>query len=163
MNKNNWKIEIIEDNNCYSALCTSTWGKQYSTLNTYQKKEQARSAACSLIVELENKQKQLQKLEGIAKVTLLLVYLYLVDKIGREQLELDPVNPYWIYGPLGEYAVLDALKEAGYLENVSERNSRWAKIILTRKGAVEAKHLQTELANLSAQPILLSVTGEPVQ
>jgi len=86
-------------------------------------------------------------------VTLLLIYLYVkpgqyhlnsTDDMDVDVEEDDEYSSIYgsMYGPLGDYAVLDRLRALGYVRNVSKRRSRWAEIILTHKGAIAAQQIE---------------------
>lgn len=64
------------------------------------------------------------------------------DEADLEQFpDLKDRNRSFVFGPLGDYSILDALEAAGYLAHNSNRRARWHKIFLTEYGEAEAAAL----------------------
>lgn len=145
----NSSIELFSENEDhlieYSVCCLS----QYGTKSWLKEKFVSLSEAYKSGFEyfIQNREKiVVETFENQVNITLLLIYLYMkpLDKeITKKIGEASKNHEYGrIFGPIGDYDVLDYLKSLGCLENISKRRSRWSEIILTNQGAIIAQKLE---------------------
>lgn len=137
-------------------------GKRLSLDQSFSRIESAITSALKLFVGHACQREICQSFEHLhqlALITLQLLYFY-VQSSERDALLQDAqtvqqseTNIYGeMYGPLGQYEVLEFLMLLGYVQNVSTRRSRWSKIMLTTSGARVAQKIGKPKPRLPGLP-----------
>ncbi|NES97065.1 MAG: hypothetical protein F6K32_17880 [Desertifilum sp. SIO1I2] len=142
--------ESSDEGNKNYLVCGLSHGQRNWIEKPFTSLEKAVSGSLLWLVKRE-KQTLANTFVNQMQVTLLLIYLYIKpdrSNISEEdvvaEINCDEEEDEFgrMYGPLGDYAVLDALQLMGYVSHVSNRRSRWAEIILTYEGARVAQQLE---------------------
>jgi hypothetical protein len=158
---------LIASDDTLKAQARFPGGKRVMSEKNFTQIEDAMRAALNLFIGSRAQSEVFQsfeRLHQLAVVTLLLIYSYVRSSEQDAQLLQTPpeatsdqsieVDQYSLssdiydrmYGPIGDYEVLDLLMDLGYLRNISKKRSRWAEIILTNSGARLAQAIQEEFS-----------------
>ena len=102
---------------------------------------------------------QLAFLNERALVTLLFIYSEGESEFSTKTIEEYPAlgqRNRIMHRTVGDYMILDLLRDRGYLDGESNRSSRWYKIFLTDKGLAKAKQLHSSFIK-SSNEILIAL------
>ena len=134
-------VELTLTENGYIVTCVMN-GHKYRLKELYSNKEDAINAGFSLLIE-RGEREAVEYFINLSNMTLLLVYSYLKSKEKESNPSPIRSDEYGrMFGPIGDYVILDYLAVLGYARNISEKGSRWSKVILTWKGIDIAKKLE---------------------